>query len=97
MEFPHWDLRVLVELTGEKAETVDHHEFIVSNSKGHSIFLGPSSLALKSHLTSRHEESDLRSWIRSGWCHRKVHRLEGKVAAPDKKSKTLELTELRNL
>jgi hypothetical protein len=45
-EFPHWDLRVLAELTGEKTEAVDHHEFIVSNSKGHSIFLGPSILAL---------------------------------------------------
>jgi len=45
-EFPHWDLRVLAELTGEKTEAVDHHGFIVSNSKGHSIFLGPSILAL---------------------------------------------------
>jgi hypothetical protein len=45
-EFPNWDLRVLAELTGEKTEALDHHGFIVSNSKGHSIFLGPSILAL---------------------------------------------------
>lgn len=46
MDYPHWDLRFLAELTGEVTEGVDHHGFIVSNSKGHSIFLGPLILAL---------------------------------------------------
>jgi hypothetical protein len=46
LDYPHWDLRFFAELTGEKTEAVNHHEFIVSNSKGHSVFLGPSILAL---------------------------------------------------
>jgi hypothetical protein len=45
-EYPHWDWRIFAELTGEITDPLNHHGFIVSNSGGNSVFLGPSILGL---------------------------------------------------
>lgn len=45
-EYPQWDWRVFVEMTGEKSTPIQHLGKEVSGTGGHQIFVGPTTLGI---------------------------------------------------
>ncbi|HXG71829.1 MAG TPA: hypothetical protein VNJ04_14575, partial [Gemmatimonadaceae bacterium] len=45
-EYPHWDWRLFVELTGERAGAVRRDGLVMADTRGHSVFLGPATLGI---------------------------------------------------
>ena len=48
-EYPHWDWRLFAEMTGEKADEIKMNGQDIPGTSGHSIFVGPSFLAIYKH------------------------------------------------
>jgi hypothetical protein len=45
-EYPHWDWRFFMEMTGEKFGKIRRDGVAMAGSNGHQIFLGPSALGI---------------------------------------------------
>ncbi|MEZ5318162.1 MAG: hypothetical protein R2752_12230 [Vicinamibacterales bacterium] len=45
-EYPHWDWRLFVELTGERASDLRRADMVQDGTAGHQIFVGPTALGI---------------------------------------------------
>jgi hypothetical protein len=49
-DYPHWDWRLLVELTGEKSNHIRRQGIEIPGTGGHQIFIGPTTLGIYKNL-----------------------------------------------
>lgn len=45
-EYPHWDWRLFVEMTGERSQGIRRDGLDMPETRGHQIFLGPATLGI---------------------------------------------------